>query len=112
MKSRPGHRRLTDHVERNVATSYIGHNGLAATRSELRATRTKYIVEENNDVRRQIGVLHHRWNSVQHIQQALAPSAWSVSAVFIERDERTDGRRFHSIAVLSRRVLRSEKNKP
>ena len=32
-----------------------------------------------------------------------------VSAVFIERDERTDGGQFHSIAVLSRRVLRSEK---
>ena len=35
-----------------------------------------------------------------------------VSAVFIEHEERTDGGQFHSIAVLNRRVQRSEKYNP
>ena len=40
-------------------------------------SRREYVSEANNDVPRRIGVLHHRWNSVQHVRQALAPSAWN-----------------------------------
>jgi hypothetical protein len=72
-------------------------------------SRREYIIEKNNDVRQPDCRTPHRGNSVQHVRQALALLLGIVSAVFIERDERTDGGQFHSIAVLSRRVLRSEK---